>query len=313
MLSRTYRRPSPGFTLVELLVVIAIIGILVALLLPAVQAAREAARRMQCGNNLKQIGLGMQNYHDTYKSFPPGRMGCDGSGPGTCTGGPAIIRAGTSGFVAFLPFVEQSPLYDQANFENGWIWPTAGGTTWLTPGNTTVVQERPPFLVCPSDISQKFVANNPATGVSAATASYALCAGDQGGGIGTNVKYTNTGMFLYREVVRMADVIDGTNSTFLAGEVIDAHVTGTGANFWTVGSRLTHCLRNTINPLNQPPGTGAGLVTGANGAFQSRHPGGAQFAYVDGHVGYISETVDFVMYQRLSTRFGQLPVDGVDY
>src|SRR5688500_11603163 len=121
-----------AFTLVELLVVIAIIGILVALLLPAVQAAREAARRMQCSNNLKQIALGMQNYHDTYKTFPPGRMGCDGSGPGNCTGGPDIIRAGTSGFVCLLPFVEQRQLYDGMSFEQGWIWPTNGPANWAT-------------------------------------------------------------------------------------------------------------------------------------------------------------------------------------
>ncbi|MGE0760959.1 MAG: DUF1559 domain-containing protein [Pirellulaceae bacterium] len=301
-----------GFTLVELLVVIAIIGILVALLLPAVQAAREAARRMQCSNNLKQIALGMQNYLDTYKTFPAGRMGCDGSGPNDCTGGPSHIRSGTSGFVPLLPFVEAKNLYDGFNFDNASLWPTAGGTTWLTnyPGTRSGIQVRPPVYVCPSDISQPFIANNPTTGVNAATGSYVLSAGDQGGGIGANVKYTNTGMFLYPRGVMISEVTDGTSSTFLAGEALENHLTATGGNIWTVGSRVTHCLRNTFNPLNQKPGTGAGLVSGANGAFGSKHPGGAQFAFVDGHVSFISQTVDFTNYKRLSTREGNIGVEG---
>jgi prepilin-type N-terminal cleavage/methylation domain-containing protein/prepilin-type processing-associated H-X9-DG protein len=298
------QRRSSGFTLVELLVVIAIIGILVALLLPAVQAARAAARRMQCGNNLKQIALAMQNYHDTYKEFPPGRMGCDGSGPNDCNGGPDIIRGGTSGFVAFLPFVEQQPLYNSMSFERGWIWPTNGPANWATlwPGNKTAIETRPSFMVCPSDISFPSVPNSPSANINAATGSYALCAGDQGGGIGANVKYTNTGMFLYRNSVRMAEVIDGTTSTFLAGETTDGNISATGLNLWTVGVRLTSSLRNTFNPVNQRPGTGAGLVTGANGAFNSEHPGGAQFAYVDGHVSFISNTINFPTYKFLSTR-----------
>ncbi|MBN1853785.1 MAG: DUF1559 domain-containing protein, partial [Pirellulales bacterium] len=98
---------QPAFTLVELLVVIAIIGILVALLLPAVQAAREAARRSQCGNNLKQIGLAILNYESAYKTFPPG-----GITLGPCCG----TKSGTSWPISILPQMEEQPLFDQYNF-----------------------------------------------------------------------------------------------------------------------------------------------------------------------------------------------------
>ena len=102
-----------AFTLVELLVVIAIIGILVSLLLPAVQQAREAARRMQCSNNLKQIALALANYESGVGVFPPGRMGCDGWTQDVCKDNPGIQRPGTSGFVMILPQLEQQNLYDK--------------------------------------------------------------------------------------------------------------------------------------------------------------------------------------------------------
>jgi prepilin-type N-terminal cleavage/methylation domain-containing protein len=113
-----------GFTLVELLVVIAIIGILIALLLPAVQAAREAARRMQCSNNLKQIGLGLHNYHDTFGTFPPGASQDQYLGYAT----------------RLLPFMEQKPLYDRVDFEN----------VYSTPNNYAVGAVRVDAFLCPS-------------------------------------------------------------------------------------------------------------------------------------------------------------------
>src|SRR5688500_11754628 len=105
-----HRRRSAGFTLVELLVVIAIIGVLVALLLPAVQSARESSRRTQCLNHLKQVGLAVHNYHDTLGLFPPGRMGCDCWDDDVCGKRSSLTRPGTSGFAMLLPFVEQQPL-----------------------------------------------------------------------------------------------------------------------------------------------------------------------------------------------------------
>src|SRR3954452_17405253 len=131
-----------GFTLVELLVVIAIIGILVALLLPAIQAAREAARRMSCSNNLKQIGVGEANYELSHKELPPARPGPDSTssrevisvgrpaGP-RATGGKGYERSGASGFVLMLPFMEDQALYDQFDIDRGdgmWLCSVSSGS-----------------------------------------------------------------------------------------------------------------------------------------------------------------------------------------
>ena len=139
-----------GFTLVELLVVIAIIGILVALLLPAVQAAREAARRMQCGNNLKQIGLAVHNYHDTYKNFPSLRLR-----NAQCPGGNSTISAWNTTNVSWhgriLPFMEQQPLYDQIDWAGG--HGCANPIWWNTAGPMRDIVQRAaiPAYLCPTD------------------------------------------------------------------------------------------------------------------------------------------------------------------
>lgn len=132
---RSLRRA--GFTLVELLVVIAIIGVLVALLLPAVQAAREAARRTSCNNNLRQLGIALQNYVDFAKTFPTGRLGCDGntSAAQDCAPFAASRRPGTSAFALLLPQMEQLNLYNQIGFQKGAVEPvTAVSETQDTAG-----------------------------------------------------------------------------------------------------------------------------------------------------------------------------------
>jgi prepilin-type N-terminal cleavage/methylation domain-containing protein len=160
------RRLQSGFTLVELLVVIAIIGILVALLLPAIQAAREAARRMSCSNNLKQDGVAIQNYHDVHKEYPPARPGPDGTDSREfqdfalpreprAAGGKGYLMSGASGFVLLLPFLEEQALYEQFDIERGdGIWLSdESGVSWKTPRKEQAIGQRPAFVVCPSSLT----------------------------------------------------------------------------------------------------------------------------------------------------------------
>lgn len=294
------RSRSSGFTLVELLVVIAIIGILIALLLPAVQAAREAARRSQCTNNLKQIGLALHNYHDTSKTFPPGRMGGDGSTPPNWTGPyTQYNQVGYSGLFCILPFMELQALHDSLGGGDIPLFsPISGWGTGLDEFRST----RPAGFVCPSDDSEERY-----DGGIDATGSYALCAGRNGPpGIGTGQKHLNTGVFMYCYPKKIADIKDGTSNMLLAGEVVESH-TPQGQNRWMNCGRHTSNHRTTVNPINQPPGTGAARTPptpGTNGAFGSEHPGGANFLLGDGSVRFISETIDLATYRALSTRKG---------
>ncbi len=155
MNGRAIRRSgSKGFTLVELLVVIAIIGILIALLLPAVQAAREAARRMQCSSNLKQIALALGSYENNHGRYPAGRVGCDGAQEEGSNVPCLLIRqaVGTSGLVAILPFVQQQAVYDMFDFTTG-PWAIYTGTAVWLPTNRDALAQRPEVYVCPSDES----------------------------------------------------------------------------------------------------------------------------------------------------------------
>src|SRR4051812_37397870 len=138
------RRGRPGFTLIELLVVIAIIGVLIALLLPAVQAAREAARRMQCVNNLKQIGLALHNYESSNRVFPPGRINTYVAGNGHCWGA----------YSQLLPYLEQKALFDTMNFSMN---PDPDYTTTTAAANRTAAVTVVDGLLCPSDSGKAIV------------------------------------------------------------------------------------------------------------------------------------------------------------
>jgi prepilin-type N-terminal cleavage/methylation domain-containing protein/prepilin-type processing-associated H-X9-DG protein len=321
-----------GFTLVELLVVIAIIGILVALLLPAIQAAREAARRAQCVNNQKQLSLAMLTYHDQAKSFPAGRLGCDDAGSmatyrecssqGNDINGMPMGQGGASGFARILPNLEEQALYDLMHVKNVAIWfPGTGYQWWTMPMEITdAIRQRPPMFQCPSDSElpehseyEHSITLGARSGgaVGSAPSSYAMCAGTHGPPNDANLKYANDGIFVYAKHFKISQITDGTSKTFLTGETIDGHLAAS-SNIWTNGNRV-NSLRTTANPLNTPTGIngGAGLMdnTGTNGcsgcvnaAFASRHPGGANFAFADGSVTFISDSIDLNTYRWLSTR-----------
>lgn len=204
-----------GFTLVELLVVIAIIGVLVGLLLPAVQAAREAARRMQCSNNLKQLGLALHTYADTYKNFPyrrGGTTGTQGTG-GTTNVNNRLHNSGRiNGFIGMLPYFEQGNMYNQiqagdaANAPGG----PRGDQSWI------VWNTPPATLKCPSDPGV-------ATGKSH---SYVFCQGDTI--VGMNTLQINRGLFGRFVTRKFGDISDGTSNTIAMSEITSQLPTGQG-------------------------------------------------------------------------------------
>lgn len=220
-----HRRGVAGFTLVELLVVIAIIGVLVALLLPAVQAAREAARRSQCSNNIKQFGLALHNYHDTFKVFPPRRGGTTAD----INIDPPRIMANydrASAFVALLPFIEQKPMADYiasgGTTSTGVKIPAGGPAGWYgsSMGTYNPWATQIPMLLCPSD---KIV-----SGGANAHNSYAFCIGDTlAGNIsvnGTTIVFNSAtafgrGIFTgSQRCVGMNFITDGTSNTIAMSE-----------------------------------------------------------------------------------------------
>ena len=301
------RSSQQGFTLVELLVVIAIIGILIALLLPAVQAAREAARRMTCSNHLKQIGVAVANYESGHAVLPTGRTGCDMSTHGSCadTVGEPYSRAATSGFALLLPYLEQQQLYDTFGFQNGAVYPDNANDSliknWYV-GLEEALQERPDMFVCPSETSEPLghfgVHPQPC-----ATGNYAFVSGSYGPTYGSSlkVKTDNNGPFVYHLEIKLRGISDGLSHTMFVGEIIDVDDNGV-PNCWMATSRHSDCLRTTENPLNTPTKMGITNSSGQNGAFASVHPGGAQFSFGDGHVEFLSENIDLYAYRAMSTR-----------
>lgn len=265
-----------GFTLVELLVVIAIIGILVALLLPAIQAAREAARRTQCNNNLKQLGVALHNYHDIHKNFPIGSRNCDAANTntgGSCGGGMANVwengwnRKGTP-LVKLLPFVEQASLYDQLNQSmdvDAQLWGNNSVPTMapqFSPFPTPDVQQ--PAYRCPSDPYQN--AGNPPSNYGMNIGAQVMpnqggqCTlypgnifgngatghGSANAPLGTN---SISGVFSrYDWAAKMADITDGTSTTIAIGEILpkcgDHHRGG-----WISSNALWTA---TTGPINYP-------------------------------------------------------------
>ncbi|MGQ0635638.1 MAG: DUF1559 family PulG-like putative transporter [Planctomycetaceae bacterium] len=285
-----------GFTLIELLVVIAIIGVLVSLLLPAVQQARESARRTQCSNNLKQIGLAFHNYHDTFTMFPNSEVG----GTGT------LARA--SAFAAILPYLDQAPAWGLYNFSLG--------NSDLA--NQRVVSMRIPVYLCPTATFRRQVPISGCDTNDRAPGTYAVSTGssDPWGPEGGAPPHNGAIVSVRSGRTRMGNITDGTSRTLLAGESAwnfpDYMFTSGpcngqvrwGFSYWASPYPLATAFST------QPPLNPKRLDGDSNrlARFRSEHAGGVvNFLYCDGSVRYLTEYVSQSVLDALATRAGGEP------
>ena len=295
-------RQRRGFTLVELLVVIAIIGILVSLLLPAVQAAREAARRMQCANNLKQVGLALQNYHSTHNSLPIGWV----------VSPPDKVPDHT-GLAMLLPYLEQAHV------------PYDFSLRQYDAGNDVARGTRIATFVCPSDDAAGRKLNN-----DQARSNVVLCWGSEGmtsvswtccSSPTPSMNVTTNGAFQIDDSLTLDRFTDGTSNTVLASEVISgkkdtdpADLRGSwplvvhGSNyehFETPNSSAAdvmfpgHCSAELGMPCVSAPDFDA---SNWHIAARSRHPGGVNAAFADGHIDFVTDSVDLAIWRALGAR-----------
>jgi len=305
-MSRVYRfyKSRKAFTLVELLVVIAIIGVLVALLLPAVQAAREAARRMSCTNNLKQLGIGMHNHHDTFGNLPPG------------------VQAGWghSWSLHILPFVEQQALYDVCptpfNDSGAWTGSDARSVGLISLAQTPVAGFR-----CPSSPTPEREAADVNGLANRATSNYLACAGgdaqtDNNGSTGMD---TSNGMFLATRYNvtdpikphNFSAVTDGLSQTLMVAEAeynlnaascnicdryLFYHMNADSSN----GSDFSEALGSTFYPVNATTVS----TNEREISYASFHPGGVNGCMADGSVRFFAETIDINIWRGLGSRNG---------
>ncbi len=319
-MSKWMQSKRSGFTLIELLVVIAIIAILIALLVPAVQKVREAAARLQCQNNLKQLALGLHNYHDVYKKFPPGGQAAVLPQPNP-PGNTATI-VGTSWIVFTLPYIEQGALYKLYDFTKAYndaanatnvgenlvpiIYCPSGPdpNRYLDP-NTNMTKNRSTHyygVMGPSD------AASPANYTIGGTTFSAVVGGPGGNGAysthGILSHYQDTtGSVMTKRQIRLTDVTDGTSNTLLIGERSMVPPAGSSTNdyrSWIRGQNggMGAC-KNVRFPLNSTYYNGSNNFNDIS--FGSNHTGGCNFAIGDGTVRYISETVDLNILKGMST------------
>jgi prepilin-type N-terminal cleavage/methylation domain-containing protein len=300
-----------GFTLIELLVVIAIIAILIALLLPAVQQAREAARRTECKNKLKQVGLAMHNYHDTNKGFPMGvfatKLNSAGGPPGAMSWMPPL-----------LPYFEQNALYDQLKpymtTRNSSSFPSALFNAKLT------------VLMCPSDPASgktgevHGTADPPPDYNDGFSGNYLMCNGNQ------EVTETNStslnGMFYYQSRTGMRDVTDGTSNTVMGAEInLVPEVSGQrdwrgryyradhlsslfSTNMPPNTTATDKCRTCPSNPSNPPYAPCAASTPTQVIYSRSHHPGGVHAVMGDGSVNFFSDNINVTTWRWLGTRAG---------
>ncbi|MEO2018120.1 MAG: DUF1559 domain-containing protein [Fuerstiella sp.] len=308
------RRPRPlrGFTLIELLVVIAIIAILIALLLPAVQQAREAARRTQCKNNLKQLALACHNYHDVYKMFPIGHSRGDWAVSNN--------EEAWGWHVHILPFIDQAPLFNQLGVNDYALDQVIAGENPGLPNTNSGNKADDPLIalqtkisgfVCPSDVNdgiahanRHFGGGNGIRRSPAGNTNWRPGLTTYVGNRGTRDQAQSVndpwGFFGYNKSIRIRDVEDGTSNTLFIGER-DTKRCRAGAwpgvrNPRGSGSRgIWYNIGHSRTLLNAPTSVFAwGSNNGCGESFSSMHIGGVQFALADGSVRFVSENIEFV-------------------
>jgi len=279
------RRSRAGFTLIELLVVIAIIGVLVALIMPAVQSAREAANRAKCVNKLKQLGLAALEYHDGFNQFPSGWL-CDPTQDTNC-----VLNAAQpymwNGLTGLFLKLEQTNLYNELNY----LLPTN------FPDNSTAVKRTVDGFVCPSNRKAADVTNT--AGVVGTKLGPADYRGNMAGGLDPNSTqayplnaFYDNGVTYWDSATSMADITDGSSQTALIGESI----TGTWAE------ATSCCVRtDTTRTINKPIN-----INGVNyyTYWMSKHPGLVNFVRCDGSVSQVTNSINKLVLVKFMTRNG---------
>jgi prepilin-type N-terminal cleavage/methylation domain-containing protein/prepilin-type processing-associated H-X9-DG protein len=312
----THRFKRAGFTLVELLVVIAIIGVLVALLLPAVQAARESARRMQCANNLKQMGLGFMNYHDSNKWFPQG----------------AVWRSSTAGerdnrgsfFVRMLPYVEQQALYNlfdmSRNTDDQRMTSAATSerlvgqviTTFICPSDTVRRRGTAPNFIMPAsyhtNMGPNFQITNNGNCSCPLFQTFRTFSRPNTGDTNPPGPFTRRG---WQYQSKMSDCLDGLSNTIFVGEAraeCSGHINGG----WSASNRWGAFTQVPINfdscrTMAEAQSEGkdfcyANCNWNTEVGFKSLHPGGCQFVFGDGSVHFLQQNIDMKLYNLLGDK-----------
>lgn len=304
-MTRSFRHS--GFTLIELLVVMAIIGILVALLLPAVQQAREAARRVQCRNNLKQLGLALHNYHDVQRSFPPGVIHGDYRGSGSPWAGSGRLEFGWGWTVSVLPYFEQSAITNQLDLSST-RFPFGG--VFAENGNVEFPRTVLPLLLCPSapgvrvlDVGTRLNrerilwARTDYLGVADSTNAWQNA---------LEQTYRGNGLLFNHSSVRFGHITDGTSNTLFVGEGTSQTTNDTkrpGARWYWASHNITD-LHAGINGPGTVPADSITLTTGRppGPGFASYHTGGAFFLLADGSARFVSDSTDQTLLEAAGTR-----------